>query len=85
MRARFALLDFGFVASCSRCDRPALFVEREDNAFGGFAKAARESAATRATNSEGVSSIHLDALITGSFTTDVVKGLLTGCHFSLKH
>jgi hypothetical protein len=35
------------VASCSRSDRPALFVEREDNAFGGFAKAAGESAATR--------------------------------------
>ena len=70
----FARLDCGFVDSCSSSDRPALFVEREYNAFGGFAKAARESAATRATNTERVSSIHLDTQMTCSFAAEVVNG-----------
>ena len=69
------------MASCSFSDRPALFVERERNASGGFAKATWESAATRTTKSEGVSGIHLETLITCSFTAEVVKELLTDCHF----
>jgi hypothetical protein len=71
------------VAPCSFSDWPALFVEREYNASGEFAKATRESAATRATNSEGVSGIHLEPLITCSFTAEVVNELLTDCHFSV--
>lgn len=69
------------MAPCSFSDRPTLFVEREYNASGGFAKATRESATTRATNSEWVSGIHLETLITCSFTAEVVNELLTDCHF----
>jgi hypothetical protein len=48
----FGLWICGLVLSS---DRPARFVEGEYNAFGGFAKAGREIAATRTTNSERVS------------------------------
>jgi hypothetical protein len=65
----------------SPSDQPALFVEREHDAFWRFAKAARQSAATGATDSQGVSRIHLNLPITRSFTAKVVNGLLTDRHF----
>ena len=52
--------------------------------LGVFAKATRESAATRATNSEWVSGIHLETLITCSFTAEVVNELLNGLSFFCK-
>lgn len=71
------------MTSRSPSEQPALFVEREYNATLGFAKAARQSAATRAANSQGVSGIHSDVPITCSFTAEVVNGLSTECHFSV--
>jgi hypothetical protein len=71
------------VTGRSPSDQPALFVEREYNSTWGFAKAARQSAATRAANSQGVSGIHSDVPITCSFTAEVVNGLSTDCHFSV--
>ena len=50
---------------------------------GDLQKAARESAAARATNSEGLSGIHLETVITCTFTAEVFIGLLTACHFSV--
>jgi hypothetical protein len=74
----FGLWICGLVLSS---DRPALFVGREYNAFGEFAKAGREIAAPRATNSERVSSIHLDTQMTMLIYGGSCQRMLTYRHF----